>query len=193
MLSHVFFKMTKQVTIWKCKVRTIWWVQKHCPYSDDLWCTQMSVSFHCHGEAQRFRHLLDKRTQQRRLLSVSIQQMVFTGPLRPFLSKKTVTTIFQLKTHSRIYSKWGFQIAMFHKMLLWIGFKMVGPGFNSPWQSQTGNPHLWCHIGNSHNCFPCPFVCIYQHPRHEKSKYLRIAKLFSNCHYTAFTDGTDGA
>jgi hypothetical protein len=79
----------------------------------------------------------------------------------------------------------------FHQLFLGSEFKMVKPGFSSPWKFVTRNLHLQCHIGHSGNCFPCLSMCICQHSWHPKSKGLGINKLINNCHYIAFSDLLD--
>jgi len=46
---------------------------------------------------------------------------------------------------------------------------------------------------SSDNCFPHPFGCIYQYWWYPTTTDLGIDELFNTYHYTAFTDGWDGA
>lgn len=55
----------------------------------------------------------------------------------------------------------------------------------------TWSCHLMYHM--SANLLSLPFRCICEHLWHPANTDLQIAKLFNNCHYTAFTSGLGGA
>jgi len=46
---------------------------------------------------------------------------------------------------------------------------------------------------SSDDCFSRPFACICQYWWYPNTTDLGVAELFKKCHYTAFTDGWDGA
>ena len=85
-------------------------------------------------------------------------------------------------------SSLGVSCASSPSISAWIWVYNGGHRLHSIWHFVTGSPHSWFLVMQkiSGSCLPCVFVCNHQ------CTDLVIAKLFSNCHYTAFTDGWGG-
>jgi hypothetical protein len=204
--SEAVFQRSKQEIIWRCEVRTVWLVWQHCPskFCDGLTSVPKCVWPGIGMDQQPMWHIscgknLVKAKESIRPLRVTPLQSQFT--VVPLVKMLTwITSLSPQKTVAMIFSADGaLSNFFFLGDVMWrhytdccldSGLKLWTQG-TSPMTICNSNLSILYCISRQVQCdsFRCLFTCTCQHSWYWMSIDPGTAKLFSKCHYTAFTNG----